>query len=616
MKTIQIWWKSPLDKEVALRVPVSETCTWNDVFYEVRDAAANQVMNENVSEELHDDVYDMSRDIDDQREGYFLFNGANIGEAHLGRLKEGSMGVAWDWAQQVKRDDRISMVFDEPVNTPVRNIPCQGCGKRGARQRCSVCKTTYYCDAACAHDHWPVHEMECTVDGDFEDFALLGEEVREGDEDAFEALQEALHDRVDAALDDYDWKLVEEGERIEDALSNYQSIEAAVHYIAGQPHFETLDRLLTAMECELDEYVGELYAEDHMAHEYAHAQWQDAEALYRTLRDAPSVDKEVWDQAVEFIEVSASARRRAQRRRARTIQRQRRKAARAKKRVERKKKRAIRKVARERKKVERKKKRATKKAARKRKTVERKKKRATKKAVRLEKRTARKEKRAAKRTARKEKRTARTEKRRIKRETRKEKRRVRKGEKRRRKEERHARKEVKRDTRREPTSQLDEPSPSRRDRRAPPLFRSDGFRRSGRQPLPMQPQPMQPQPMIRPDDEPRDRPQPMIRPDDEPRDRPDIEPREATGRRRVELAQSVRRERETERQAEAALALALRKERIAEERAQRTPEDAQLQEEVELAEEATKLAKVRSDRAKETRFRAEQAAREEGVDVE
>ena len=39
---------------------------------------------------------------------------------------------------------------------------CDSCGQSSMKtKRCSGCKTTRYCDAACQKSHWPVHRRMC-----------------------------------------------------------------------------------------------------------------------------------------------------------------------------------------------------------------------------------------------------------------------------------------------------------------------------------------------------------------------------------------------------------------------------------------------------------------------
>jgi len=41
-------------------------------------------------------------------------------------------------------------------------ILCSNCKKQGEKLKCcSQCNMTYYCDAECQKQHWPIHKITC-----------------------------------------------------------------------------------------------------------------------------------------------------------------------------------------------------------------------------------------------------------------------------------------------------------------------------------------------------------------------------------------------------------------------------------------------------------------------
>ena len=59
-------------------------------------------------------------------------------------------------------DKRCRKVCNLPSRRETKeNIPCAGCGARGAKHKCSGCRLVSYCNRSCQKEHWKAHKAAC-----------------------------------------------------------------------------------------------------------------------------------------------------------------------------------------------------------------------------------------------------------------------------------------------------------------------------------------------------------------------------------------------------------------------------------------------------------------------
>jgi hypothetical protein len=67
-----------------------------------------------------------------------------------------------DLHKDTNRGVRSIFMYMKTINfVPCLDRWCLGCGKKAVSQRCSKCKSVYFCSRQCQKDCWPIHKRHC-----------------------------------------------------------------------------------------------------------------------------------------------------------------------------------------------------------------------------------------------------------------------------------------------------------------------------------------------------------------------------------------------------------------------------------------------------------------------
>jgi hypothetical protein len=99
--------------------------------------------------------------------GEEIKKGSNV----LERVEDLFIAYGLDLEEEIKKSDNYKTAMDlERFNQEVghkwiqkieTSHTCNNCNKLRAINKCSRCKSAWYCDASCQKDAWPIHKKEC-----------------------------------------------------------------------------------------------------------------------------------------------------------------------------------------------------------------------------------------------------------------------------------------------------------------------------------------------------------------------------------------------------------------------------------------------------------------------